>query len=802
MTTANGARVMGRSAGAARKLNAVEAVRLHPRLAFGAPLVLVFLAVAFVLLVRPVYEATTSIRIDEDKSGLAMLDMLSGLAGESEVFTEMAVLRSRSLAEEVVRSVGLQVRMASPVRTRRSDLIIELSVDTAAPEATYTLERIAEGRFRLTGEVVRRADQPAPFARPDVEAREYGEVRVGAPAEIEGARFMLSSGAGAHGRIVLEVKRFQDTVEDLQATLAVSRPDREAAVVVARYRGDDPGVVQQVPDALATHFLERRQGVQSADARNTVAFLEDQIDTLEIQLGIAEETLRTFREENQIVSIEAEARAQVERLAQMQARRDLLEADRAAIGQLLAEAETEVPGQDGASPFRKLMAFPTLLQSSAAAEMLGQLTALENERAELLMTRTVTDRDVRLVSERIDALESQLRRMAETFWRGLGEQVRTLNLGLAGFAEELARIPAEQMTYVRMAREAEVLSDLYTLLQTKQKEAEIAAAIEDISARVVDPALYPSEPIRPQPWLTLLVAVLVGAAVGVGGAVAVEHMDRTVRDRGELQAATGIAVLGLIPMIEGTDGAPARRFPWLANGWRASGRPRLVEGMGAGHPATEAYRSLRTNINFSRPSSPPKALVFTSPMPGDGKSTTAANMALVLAQQGGRVLLVDGDMRRGSLHEAFGERAEPGLSNVLVAAVPLADALRAVRLRGGHTLDFLPSGVHPPNPAELLASDAMSAMLREVADRYDVVVFDAPPLNLVTDAALLGTRADGVVLVARAGVTEEEALAYALEQIERVRAPLLGTVLNGVDERRQAYYGGQGSGVHGYFDRE
>ena len=121
-----------------------------------------------------------------------------------------------------------------------------------------------------------------------------------------------------------------------------------------------------------------------------------------------------------------------------------------------------------------------------------------------------------------------------------------------------------------------------------------------------------------------------------------------------------------------------------------------------------------------------------------------------------------------------------------------------MRLDGGRTLDFVPSGVRPPNPAELLSSEAMIRFLREVGERYDTIVFDAPPLNLVTDAALLGTLADGVVLVARAGVTEEEPLAFAMDQIERVRAPLLGTVLNGVDERRQAYYGG---GAHGYFDR-
>ena len=785
----------------ARKIDVRQAVRARPLLTVGAPLALVVLTVVFILMVRPVYEASVSVRIDEEKSGLAMLEVLSMLSSGGEVFTEMAVLRSRSLAEEVVRSQGLQASLGAPVRTRRSEIFADLSVDTAAPAAEYSLERVGDGRFHLTGEITRRTDQPAPFERPAKESHDYGEVEVGRPVTVEGAQFTLAPGAEGHESIGFSVAPFQTAVQDLQSSLAVSRPDREAEVVVVRYRGSDPELVQAVPNDLAAHFLTGRQRVQSAEARGTVTFLQEQIDTLGGQLTSAEETLRSFREQNGIVSAEAEADAQVDRLAQMLARRDMLTAEREALGQLLAEVETEVAGSDGASPYRKLMSFPTLITNGASAEMLTQLVVLENMRAEFLMSRTEIDRDVILLTERIEALESQLRTMAETYWRGLGEQVRTIGDGLAGFEAELARIPAQQMTYVRMGRQADILSDLYILLQTKQKEAEIAAAVEDQSVRVVDPAIYPTEPIRPKPWLSLMVALAVGVVSGVGGAVVAEHLDRTVRDRGELQAATGAAVLGLIPIIRtATDGATSR-LPWVRNGNGTAPGPRLIGPITSGDPAAEAYRSLRTNINFSRPSSAPKALVFTSPMPGDGKSTTAANMALVLAQQGGRVLLVDADMRRGSLDEAFREALEPGLSNVLIGSLGVGEATRTLQLEQGHELDFIPSGTRPPNPAELLSSEPMDLFLREVKERYDTVVFDAPPLNLVTDAALLGTHADGVVLVARAGVTEEESLGFAVDQIERVRATLLGTVLNGVDERRQAYYGGQGAGAHGYFDR-
>ncbi len=791
--SANGSR----PAPVARRLDLRQTIRAHLGWIVGAPLALLVLTVLFVLVVRPVYEASATLRIDEDKSPVAMLQMLSALSSGSELATEMAVLGSRSVAEDVVRSLSLQVGLEAPARTRRSEVLLDLEVDTAAPAAVYTLEP-SGGGYRLRATITRAVDQPRPFQRPRTETRDFGVVRAGGVAVGEGVRFRVALALDAP-TLAFAVTPFQEAVEDLQERVAVTRPDREAGVVVVGYRGNDPELVQRVPNALVAAFLARRQQAQSAEAHGTVAFLDEQIGGLDRQLADAEETLRSFREQNRIVSVEAEADAQVERLAGLQARRDLLVAERVALGRLLEEVRSEVPPAEGPSPYRKLMSFPTLITNTAVAEMLAQVVTLENQRAEFLMTRTTSDRDVLILDERIAALETQLRMMAETYWRGLGEQVRSLGQGLAGFETELARIPAQQMTYVRMGREAGLLAELYTLLQTKQKEAQIAAAVQDQAVRVVDPALYPTKPIRPRPWLSVLCALALGLALGVGGAVAAEHMDRTVRDRSDLQAATGgAAVLGLIPTISADEKVRRLPIPWVRRAPREAARPRLVHSAVAGDPAAESYRLLRTNINFARPSAPPRTLVFTSPMPGDGKSTTAANMALVLArQQGGRILLVDADMRRGALNTVFGEPGEPGLSNVLAGQVQLADAVCSISLSEGCRLDFLAAGTRPPNPAELLSSEAMTELLRDTGGRYDTVVMDAPPLNLVTDGALLGARADGVVLVVRAGITEEEPLAHAIEQIERVHASLLGTVLNGVDERRPGYYG---NAAHGYFD--
>jgi len=304
--------------------------------------------------------------------------------------------------------------------------------------------------------------------------------------------------------------------------------------------------------------------------------------------------------------------------------------------------------------------------------------------------------------------------------------------------------------------------------------------------------------VRPKPALSLFMATIVGCLLGLGGAVAAEHRDRSVRDRKDVGRVTGGAVLGLIPELRAEARTGASRIPahWFFNGRHV--RPSLVNRISAGDPAVEAYRSLRTNLLFSRIEQPPRVVVFTSPMPGDGKSTTALNLALVLAQQGQRVLLVDADMRRGVLNEVVKAAREPGLSEVLFGKLPFASAVTSVQPKEGVQLDFLPSGIWPPNPAELIASARMHELLASARESYEMVILDAPPLNLVTDAAVLGTHCDGVVMVARAGITEEAPLEYAVEQLASVHAPLLGTVLNGVEEVHQEHYGSNKGRAYAY----
>jgi capsular exopolysaccharide synthesis family protein len=205
-------------------------------------------------------------------------------------------------------------------------------------------------------------------------------------------------------------------------------------------------------------------------------------------------------------------------------------------------------------------------------------------------------------------------------------------------------------------------------------------------------------------------------------------------------------------------------------------------------PAAEAYAILQTNITFSRPDQNIKVLVFTSPLPGEGKTTTAVNLALTLSQRGLSVCLIDADMRRPQLHQVFQLPREPGLSEVLRGLQSFEGANHMVHV-GEHQLAVLTAGSQGSGPA-LVGSSRMRTLLDELRARFDLVILDTPPVNILTDAALLGVNADGVIVVVRAGSTDAAALQYAVEQLNHVRAPALGVVLNDINLKAYGAYDG------------
>jgi capsular exopolysaccharide synthesis family protein len=651
---------------------------------------------------------------------------------------------------------------------------------------------------------------------------------------LNGVSFTLKPEAAAFPRLRLAIVAPSTAAERVRAATTILQPVRDASIIVIRYKGPDAYLARVIPNTLARRFVSRRQSTQKTESRSAVRFLREQLDSLGPQLLLAEDSLRAFRESEKIVSLPSEGSAQVARLAALQARYADVEAERSGLAQLLTEVQAEDARRlpDSPSPYRRLLAYPTLLGNGGASQMLSSLTSTDDQRTALLLRRTPKDPDVQVLTAHIHDIEGQIKALALTYIHGLEIEAGQMNGEITRFGKEMQAVPAKEVTYARLERKPKLLDGIYTLLQSKLKEAQIEEGIEDASVQMLDSALVPDSPVSPKPGLNLGIGITLGMLLGIVIAFFREQMDNSVHTREQLRKVTRVPVLGLIPRIQTNFGVVGRansisgsiaNLPRRLQAFMKSGlspessslqRARLLQvgdslvtdspadqtfGHDFSSPVSEAYRGLRTNITFSHPDDPPRVLVFTSPMPKDGKTTSAANLAVSLVQQGLKVLLVDGDLRRGQLHSLFEVPQKPGLSGVLLGTIPWKDAIFPVEISRSGALHVMSTGGAAPNPAELLGSVGMGEFIAAAKETYDIVLFDSPPLNLVTDAAVLGIVANGVVLVARAGKTTDDSMRFAMEQLRQVGAPVLGTILNDIDfDRDVRYYGGYGSYAYAY----
>ena len=279
---------------------------------------------------------------------------------------------------------------------------------------------------------------------------------------------------------------------------------------------------------------------------------------------------------------------------------------------------------------------------------------------------------------------------------------------------------------------------------------------------VVEPAAVPTSPVEPRVAFNVVLGLIAGLLVAAGLVILMEYLDDTVKSEQDVERVAGLTTLGVV----------------LRFGRQKSALP--VAGYGSRSPAAEAYRAIRTSVQFATMDRPGQVLLVTSPNAGDGKSTTAANLAVTMASAGRRVMLVDADLRKPSLHRIFNLDNRVGLTSALLSGNGVRSCIQS---SGFDNLSLLTSGPLPPNPSELLSSPRMRDLVEALRRETDAVVMDSPPALVVTDATLLSAMADGTVLVAEAGRTRSGALRHAVDGLSRATDRLLGVVLNKMGRR-------------------
>jgi capsular exopolysaccharide synthesis family protein len=311
--------------------------------------------------------------------------------------------------------------------------------------------------------------------------------------------------------------------------------------------------------------------------------------------------------------------------------------------------------------------------------------------------------------------------------------------------------------------------EIYTMLLSKLEESKIGEAMQITEAKIIDPATVPDDPVAPKKKQNTVLGFLLGLLIGVGGAFLLEYLDTSLKNSKEIEELTGMSVLATIPLMKEKEDSQIPTYD----------RPNSHVG--------EAYKILRTNLVFTAAARPVKAIVVTSTMPQEGKTTTCVNLGTTLAQQGRKTVILDCDFRRPMLHRYFSDIIRDkhhGLSNVLIEKIKLGESINESPTEN---LYFIPSGTIPSNPAELLGSEKMQDVLEKLKKDYEFIIMDTPPALGVADARVLGKICDGIMIVIMAKKTHRDAVLEVKEELERSGDKIIGFVLNGVDLTRSYY---------------
>jgi capsular exopolysaccharide synthesis family protein len=561
------------------------------------------------------------------------------------------------------------------------------------------------------------------------------------------------------------------------------RPVPGTRLVKIAFSTSDPALAARVANVHAKAYLE--QGIELRSHANDEArhFLQEKLAELKDRVEKSEAALHRYRRDRGIISLDDRDNIVLDRLADLNKR--LTEAEAARID---LEAQTHLIRK------HEYNALPAVIDNRPIQTLKSDLARLEGELADLATTfkpgYPALDQLQIKVEQTRRRLQQEIQRTVagvksayttakqkEDELRAKLEQQKAAALGLKDAAVD----------YAILAREVDTNRQLYESVLQRLQEMEMAAALRTSNISVIDQAVPPLKPARPKPALSLLLSAMLGLTGGVGVAFVVEYFNNTLRTSQEVERYLRLPNLGIIPDF--VSSARPRSSSSPANpGAQLLDSTAAQAGCVLAHDpfsiTTEAYRMLRATLLVVQAETAAKTLLFTSGMHGEGKTVTVVNTAAVLAQMGVRVLVIDADLRCASCHAVLGVDNKAGLAEVLAGRWDPADVIRPTM---SEHLFVLCSGSLPGNPAELVGSKQMRAILASLQEQYDYILIDSPPVMLASDAMLLATMVDGVVLVANAQRTPKQVVREARTRLSCARAKILGVVLNQLDIRHGEY---------------
>jgi succinoglycan biosynthesis transport protein ExoP len=593
---------------------------------------------------------------------------------------------------------------------------------------------------------------------------------------------------------------YLNTVYDLGQEIKTQR-EGDTNIIRITSTSDQPETAEKTANSVANSYRLENIMTKNRLVMESRRFVEEQLAGLERQLNAAEDALRAFREREGQVFLTEEARAALETFTKLEEQHNDVMRKRAEGERqisVLTRSEAVIGNQSGR--------IFTEEQSALLTTLNQRLLDLVQERNTLLINYTTDHPQVQEQQKKIANVKAEMLLELRAKLKTMQDRESTLLEQRDRYRNRYLQFPRAAIQMGRLERDVKVNADLLATLKAKHQELQIKSAEQIEEVTIVAPAIVPSAPINsPNTEMNLMVASLMGVFLGIVIAFARESFDTSIGTIEGIEEFLKVPVLGVIPQFDSKEMLEAARAALPANSSASTVEnfSKLICLIDPKSILSESLRSLRTNIQFASMDRKVKSILFTSAGLGEGKSTCVSNLAITLAQEGQRVLLVDADLRRPIVHQRLGLERTPGLADALVGSTSWRSHVRSatdlmlgpmgvdrvMSTPGLDNLHILTSGSEVGNPNEFLNMNKIKTLVNEMSEEYDLVLFDTPPILPVTDAVAFSSRVDGTILVYQVGRIGRNALKRAKFLLDHAQANVMGIVLTNVKSEVTPDYG-------------
>ena len=564
-----------------------------------------------------------------------------------------------------------------------------------------------------------------------------------------------------------------------------------------RFRNSDPVLAMTIANTLASMYMERNFKTRFEATEQASTWLAQQLDDVRKNVESTQQKVTDVQKKIGIIGTDENNNMLISKLDEVNKQLVQAESER-----IVREARYRVAMTENPELLASVMPGSTLQALRIQqADLQNQYAQLSSRYGDAFPRVVQVKAQLAQVDTALQAEITKAGTQMESEYKAAVRSENVLRAELEKEKKEAFKMNEGAIQYAILKRELNAGRDLYESMVKKLKEAGIMAGLKSTTVTIVDAAQIPTQKAEPHLTLNIALGILAGAFSGICLAFALENTNETIRTPGDLETQCLLPSLGVIPALTNGNSRNGHRS---RNGQQAlmpadSDKLLPVTLAFPSSPVAEAYRSLRTTLLLASPGAPPKLILVTSALPGEGKTMTSINSAIVLAQKNRRVLLVDADLRRPTVHTRMGVPNNSGLSGALSGNDPAESYVPHPTLP---TLSILPAGHRPPLPSELLDSDRMRELIARWRGEFDHVIIDTPPVLGMSDAVVLSTQADAVVLVVRAAESGRQSVRRAREVLLGVHAKLAGALVNAVDLNSMdhyGYYGYYGNKYHHYY---